>query len=159
MARNITRRVVSRFRRIALHSRFFFVTTNLGPGVQPFRTSEYRILVEALGAAREKLTFSLCGYCFMPDHVHAIIMPHERTTISEVLRSFKVRSHPRTRTLERCQVRATSSSGRCSMKRFGFGRSSHLGSGAPLGHVATNGDTPGGVRRAGLSIPTFLNLR
>ena len=54
-------------------------------------------MVEALGGAREKLTFSLCGYCFMPDHVHAIIMPHEQTTISEVLRSFKVRSHPRLR--------------------------------------------------------------
>ena len=33
----------------------------------------------------------------MPDHVHAIITPHEQTTISEVLRSFKVRSHPRLR--------------------------------------------------------------
>ncbi len=97
MARHIIRRVVSRLRRIALHSRFFCVTTNLRPGVQPFRTSEYRILVAALGGAREKLTFSLCGYCFMPDHVHAIIMPHEQTTISEVLRSFKVRSHPRLR--------------------------------------------------------------
>ncbi len=64
-------------------------------GVQSFRTSEFRILVEALGGAREKLTFRLCGYCFMHDHVHAIIMPQEQTTISEVLRSFKVRSHRR----------------------------------------------------------------
>ena len=89
MARNIIHRVVSRLRRIALLFRFFFVTTNLRPGVQPFRTSEYRLLVEALGGARQKLTFSLCGYCFMPDHVHAIIMPHEQTTISKILRSFK----------------------------------------------------------------------
>ncbi len=78
MARNIIRPVVSRLRRIALHSRFFFVTTNLRAGVQRFRTSEYRLLVEALDAARDKLTFSLCGYCFMPDHVHAIVMPHEQ---------------------------------------------------------------------------------
>ena len=39
---------------------------------------------------RERLPVAVCAYCFMPDHVHAILFPQENTTISNVMMRFKV---------------------------------------------------------------------
>ena len=80
---------MSRLRRRETHSRFFFITTNLLRGLRPFNDREYEILAAALNRARKRLPFALCGYCFMPDHIHVIIFPEEPTNISDVIKSFK----------------------------------------------------------------------
>jgi len=80
-----------------LHSRFFFVTTNLRRGLRPFHETEFRLLADSLIRTREKVPVALCGYCFMPDHVHAILFPQEETTISGVMMRFKVAASRRIR--------------------------------------------------------------
>ena len=67
---------MSRLRRPILHSRFFFVTTNLSKGLRPFNETEFGLLAEALVRTRENAPVAVCAYCFMPDHVHAILFPH-----------------------------------------------------------------------------------
>ncbi len=81
---------MSRLRRADLHSRFFFVTTNLLRGRRPFNDREFTVLATILDRTRRRLPFALCGYCFMPDHIHAIVFPEETTTISNVMKSFKL---------------------------------------------------------------------
>ena len=61
---------MSRLRRVELHSRFFFITCNLKPG--------------------RRVPFVFCGYCFMPDHWHAIFLPGDSTSISDILMRIKI---------------------------------------------------------------------
>ncbi|MDA1311914.1 MAG: transposase [Acidobacteria bacterium] len=44
----------------------------------------------ALNRTRKRLPFALCGYCLMPGHIHVIIFPEESTSISNVIKSFKL---------------------------------------------------------------------
>ena len=88
---------MSRLRRPILHLRFLFVTTNLLRNRPPFRDCELDILALTLGGIRERLPFSLCGYCLLRDHVHAIVLPHEETTISDVMKRFKLATFQRLR--------------------------------------------------------------
>ena len=81
---------MSRLRRPILHSRFFFVTTNLRRGLSPFSDAEYQLLAESLIRVRELVPVAICAYCFMPEHVHAILFPREETTISDVMMRFKI---------------------------------------------------------------------
>jgi REP element-mobilizing transposase RayT len=84
---------MSRLRRLALHSRLFFVTTNLLRHAPAFCDVEFACVADVLGGARQRVPFALCGYCLMPDHLHAIIFPQETTTISEVMRRFKLSAY------------------------------------------------------------------
>ena len=88
---------MSRARRTELHSRFFFVTTNLLREERRFSEAEFACVAAQLGDARRRIPFALCGYCLMPDHAHAIIFPREATTISEVMRRFKLGTYQRLR--------------------------------------------------------------
>ena len=81
---------MSRLRRREIHSRFFFVTANLLRSRRPFNEHEFNVLATNLGRTRKRLPFALCGYCFMPDHIHAIIFPEETTTISDIIKNFKL---------------------------------------------------------------------
>jgi REP element-mobilizing transposase RayT len=90
---------VSRLRRPILHSRFFFVTTNLRKGLRSFNDKEFDMLAHSLLRVRELVPVAICAYCFMPDHVHAILFPQEQTTISDVMMRFKVASSRRIRPL------------------------------------------------------------
>ena len=89
---------MSRIRRPILHSRFFFVTTNLLWQARAFSGLEFAYVADALGGTRDRVSFALCGYCLMPDHLHAIIFPQEETTISEVMRRFKLSTFQKLRT-------------------------------------------------------------
>jgi REP element-mobilizing transposase RayT len=75
---------MSRLRRLVLHSRFFFITCNLRRDVRPFSNCEFYILSEALASARKKVRFEVSGYCFLPDHWHAILLPDKLTSVSDV---------------------------------------------------------------------------
>jgi putative transposase len=83
---------MSRLRRIALHSRFFFVTNNLRRGIRPFADHEISLLADALTDVRRRTPFALCGYCLMPDHWHAIVFPFETASISDILMRVKIAS-------------------------------------------------------------------
>jgi putative transposase len=81
---------MSRLRRIAGNCRFFFITTNLRRGLPPFANPEYAIFASALSDPRIREQCELCAYCFLPYHIHAIVFPHETTTISSLLQRFKL---------------------------------------------------------------------
>jgi REP element-mobilizing transposase RayT len=81
---------MSRLRRVELHSRFFFVTTNLRRGIQPFDDREFPMLANAIELVRSRTKLALCAYCFMPDHWHAIVLPEEGSSISDVMMRIKI---------------------------------------------------------------------
>ena len=67
-------------------------------GRRPFNHREFTVLATILDRTRKRLPFALCGYCFILDPIHAIIFPEETTTISNVMKSFKLhrpRNDPR----------------------------------------------------------------
>jgi REP element-mobilizing transposase RayT len=88
---------MSRLRRLELHSRLFFVTCNLRSDVRPFSNREHHNLAESFAATRAKVHFEFCGYCFLPDHWHAILLPDKCTSISEILMRVKTSAYQRMR--------------------------------------------------------------
>ena len=60
---------MSRLRRPILHSRFFFITTNLQKGLRPFNQLELELLTDCLARVRERVPVSICAYCMMPSAV------------------------------------------------------------------------------------------
>src|SRR6476646_10038972 len=93
---------MSRLRRIELHSRFFFTTCNLKRGVPLFADPEFDLLAKAITSVRRKLNFALCGYCFMPDHWHAILLPEDSTSISDILMRVKIAAYRRISKAREC---------------------------------------------------------
>lgn len=81
---------MSRLRRVELHSRFFFVTTNVRRGTRPFSDREFSMLASAIELVRSRTNIALCAYCLMPDHWHAIILPQEGGSISDTLTRVKI---------------------------------------------------------------------
>ncbi|MBN2583084.1 MAG: transposase [Planctomycetes bacterium] len=59
---------------------------------QPFLSKERPIgwLVDAIDSARVKAPFDLWAYIIMPEHVHLLLLPHERVQISAVLHAIKL---------------------------------------------------------------------
>jgi putative transposase len=93
---------MSRLRRLELHSRFFFITCNLKRGVPPFHDREFELLATALTSVRRRLLFALCGYCFLPDHWHAILLPRDGTSISDILMRIKIAAYRRISKAREC---------------------------------------------------------
>ncbi len=48
------------------------------------------MLASAIEVIRGRTKLALCAYCFMPDHWHAIILPEEGSSISDVLMRVKI---------------------------------------------------------------------
>ena len=93
---------MSRLRRLELHSRFFFITCNLKRGVRPLDDPEFALLAKALTSVRRKVPFALCSYCFMPDHWHAILLPKDGTSISDILMRIKIAAYRRISKARQC---------------------------------------------------------
>ena len=93
---------MSRLRRLQLHSRFFFITCNLKRGVRPLDDHEFKLLAKALTSVRRKVPFAICGYCFMPDHWHAILLPEDGTSISDILMRIKIATYQRISKAREC---------------------------------------------------------
>jgi len=52
--------------------------------------SAKQLLIESLGAARQRYRFDIWAYVIMPEHVHLLIWPREQDySISEILRAIK----------------------------------------------------------------------
>jgi len=79
------------------HSRFFFITCNVRKGIRPFSQIEFELLANALGSVRCKVDVALCGYCLMPDHWHAVLLPGESAAISDILLRIKTAASNRIR--------------------------------------------------------------
>jgi REP element-mobilizing transposase RayT len=94
--------LMSRLRRLELHSRFFFITCNLKRGVRPFHDAEFKLLAKAMTSVRRKAPFALCGYCFMPDHWHAIALPGDGTSTSDILMRIKIAAYRRISKAREC---------------------------------------------------------
>ncbi len=80
---------MSHVHRLRLSDRIFFVTVNLLRRVEPFRASEYPLLIDALEGSRRRLGILLCGYVLMPDHWHALIWAGNPLGISQVIHDVK----------------------------------------------------------------------
>jgi putative transposase len=93
---------MSRLRRLELHSRFFFITCNLKRGVPPLHDPEFALLAKAVTSVRRKVPFALCGYCFLPDHWHAILPLGDGTSISDILMRIKIATYRRISKAREC---------------------------------------------------------
>jgi len=89
--------LMSRLRRMEQHSRFFFITCNVRKGIRPFSQIEFELLANPLGSVRCKVDVALCGYCLMPDHWHAVLLPGESAAISDILLRIKTAASNRIR--------------------------------------------------------------
>jgi len=81
---------MSRLRRLLVSDRVFFITCNLLRTRLPFATPDFACLAEAFQGVRRRREFLLTGYVFMPDHWHALIVPHAGDTLSRLMDALKV---------------------------------------------------------------------
>jgi putative transposase len=88
---------MSRLRRVERHSRLFFVTSNLRRAVPPIHDHEFSILARAIEGVRGRMKTAVFGYCLMPDHWHAIVLPEEGSSISDFLMRVKIAAYQRIR--------------------------------------------------------------
>jgi putative transposase len=79
---------MSRLRRIADRDRVFFVTTNIGDGVQPLGPAERDAIVLQLSQQRAHRDFCLFGYVVMPTHLHLLLAP-DQSGLAELMLRFK----------------------------------------------------------------------
>ena len=83
---------MSRLRRPFLYDRYIFVTVDLLKLRTRLQEQDYQRLARSLAKMREKHSFLLTAWVFLPDHWHAIIYPPYPLTISTVLKAIKVGS-------------------------------------------------------------------
>jgi putative transposase len=68
----------------------FFVTTRLLSPYRFFEDSKYaQLVLDSLQFFRQRKEIELYAYVVMPTHIHAIIMPLGKHTISTIMRRFK----------------------------------------------------------------------
>lgn len=69
-----------------------FVTTKTFNNVKIFeRKEKAQLFLKILYEVKEKLNFLLIAFVIMPDHLHLMIVPDRRNTISDVMRHLKGR--------------------------------------------------------------------
>jgi REP element-mobilizing transposase RayT len=69
--------------------RWFFVTCRVLPARRRLSDPEFACLAQAIRERREKYSFRLTAWVFLPDHWHAILYPAHPLTISLVMESIK----------------------------------------------------------------------
>jgi REP element-mobilizing transposase RayT len=79
---------MTRLRRIEDRDRFFFVTTNLAEGIEPFTPLERDLVAGVLSEQHQKGEFFLFGFVVMPMHVHLLFYPHNKDLI-QIMRALK----------------------------------------------------------------------
>ncbi|OGY45573.1 MAG: hypothetical protein A3A24_00740 [Candidatus Buchananbacteria bacterium RIFCSPLOWO2_01_FULL_46_12] len=77
-------------RRFHLENQIYFVTSKTFNNKKVFSEKKNCLLfLKVLEGYRGKYKFQLFGYVVMPDHVHLLIQPSERMTISEIIHRIK----------------------------------------------------------------------
>jgi putative transposase len=78
--------------RFNLENYCHFVTTKTYRNTKIFSTeNSAKLLIETIYEEKEKLKFLLIAFVIMPDHLHIMIVPDKRNTISDVIRHIKGR--------------------------------------------------------------------
>ena len=68
----------------------YFITTTLSGFVELLNQEKYaQILIRNLDFYRAKSGFKLLAYVIMPHHLHLIILPGSKGSISQIMRDFK----------------------------------------------------------------------
>jgi REP element-mobilizing transposase RayT len=71
----------------------YFVTATLSGFVELLHEEGYaRIIVRKLDFYREKFEFKLLAYVVMPHHIHLVLQPGLKGSISDIMRDFKKRT-------------------------------------------------------------------
>jgi REP element-mobilizing transposase RayT len=83
---------MSRLRRLVLTDRFFFVTCRVLRRRNPLSETEFECLARVITERRKHHGFLLAAWVFLPDHGHAILLPHYPLTISRAMEAIKVSS-------------------------------------------------------------------
>ncbi|MCX6784504.1 MAG: transposase [Candidatus Komeilibacteria bacterium] len=79
-------------KRIFIEGGFYFITCRTLQQHKIF-CSDFviKLFLEVLDYCRSKLHFVLLAFVVLPDHIHLLICPNERNTISDVIRHIKGR--------------------------------------------------------------------
>jgi putative transposase len=79
---------------------FVTVKTNQNRRIFSFDQAA-ELLILTIYEGRDKLNFKLIGFVVMPDHIHLMLVPNKRNTISDVMRHIKGRFSRRYNLLSR----------------------------------------------------------
>lgn len=78
--------------RVNIEGEIYFVTTRTFTSKLIFSSHKNcELFLKILDFCRQKLKFQLYAYCVLPNHVHLLILPNKRNTISDVIRHIKGR--------------------------------------------------------------------
>ena len=78
------------FRRYIFPNTAYFVTTNVFERRAIFADPHLcNLLITCLGWCRKTMEFALLAYVVMPDHLHLILAPSEKTSLPDIMRRFK----------------------------------------------------------------------
>ena len=81
---------MSNLKTINILGHAYFITTRVAGGISLFIDDSYcQIIINNFNFYRKTKQFKLVGYVIMPTHMHYIIWPIGRYSISEILRDFK----------------------------------------------------------------------
>ena len=83
---------MSRLRRLQVTGKTFFITCNLLPVRTQLTEADFEALASAVVRVRSRREFLFAGYVFMPDHWHALIIPHEGDVLPDLMDAVKVAS-------------------------------------------------------------------
>jgi putative transposase len=76
--------------RFHIQGHIYYITTVVYNRLPLFTRPSFIIpLYDSLNCYRYKQTFKLLGYVIMPDHIHLIIWPFGKATVSDIMRDFK----------------------------------------------------------------------
>ena len=83
---------MSKIKRFNIENRCHFVTTKTFDNAKIFnKEKNVQLFLKVLYEVKEKLNFLLIGFVIMPDHLHLMIVPETRNSISDVMRHIKGR--------------------------------------------------------------------
>jgi len=75
---------------IPIKGHAYFVTSKVAKNLEIFLFDEFcHVIINNLNFYRKRFGFKLLGYVIMLDHLHYIIWPQGKYTISDILRNFK----------------------------------------------------------------------
>ncbi|MEK6692732.1 MAG: transposase [Nitrospirota bacterium] len=68
----------------------YFLTTTTVNRVNIFKNnSHFDVLCKSLTFCRKKFSCRLLAYCLMPNHIHLVLWPDQKTAVSDFMRDFK----------------------------------------------------------------------
>lgn len=80
-------RLIKKMRkRIYLENHCYFITVNPYKKRKIFESDRFKALyIKTIGYCRNKFAFKLVGFVIMPDHIHLLIIPPMKRTVSDIM--------------------------------------------------------------------------